>query len=311
MEPLHYHAGQREVQREANTEIAANRLADWVGPVIRYASLADLIVMAALDEEELRFAALSGPPPLVAAEERDGRIHLQFPGTLAATLPAGTLIGGIVLSAAEGRRSRFAGRLDWQGDAYATDCDIAFTNCRKYIAPTVGLGTSALAGPASRVPVALDDPQIERRVGQAVTAFLGTVDPDRVPDVSHRGGEPGFLTYAPSSRQLTWVEFVGDGMFKSAGNLRATGVFSLLVTDPATGDALELRARGTYQNLHRSERQRVHSLLQSHEAYPVQGRITAQVERAFILTALMHPRQSLPNALRRNSRSPVEVQAPD
>ena len=55
---LVYHAGQIEVQEEANTRPAAENLADWVGPVGQFASVADMFLLASADEAgDLRFAA--------------------------------------------------------------------------------------------------------------------------------------------------------------------------------------------------------------------------------------------------------------
>ena len=56
---LQYHAGQIEVQGEANTRPVAEQLAHWVGPVGEFASVADLFVLATSDREgDLRFASV-------------------------------------------------------------------------------------------------------------------------------------------------------------------------------------------------------------------------------------------------------------
>lgn len=312
MNPLRYHEGQRQVQREANTEPVADMLSEWVGPVIRYASLADLIVLASPGAgTSLAFTALSGQPPLVQAGSSGGTIRLSFPPAIARHIAPGTVTGGIVLNAIEARRSRFAGVLAEANGRLDIDCEIAFTNCRKYIAPTQRLGDSPLTGPAAREIIAIDDPRIEPIMANAITAFLGTIDPDGIPDVSHRGGEPGFLTWSPGARRLAWDEYSGDGMFKSAGNVRATGRIALLVPDLATGDALEIQAAGTYENLHTSPQRRVHSLQQFRERYPVQGRIEGTVESVALLSRLMHPRSLSDKVARLNCTSPVSEQSPN
>ena len=311
MHPLRYHEGQRQVQREANSEPAANSLAEWVGPVIRYAGLADLVVMATAGSgRTVTFTALSGQPPLVGAAYAGGSIRLRFPAGTARHIAPGTMVGGIVLFAVEARRSRFAGVLREADDGCEIDCAIAFTNCRKYIAPTRRAGDALVIGPASREPLSLDDPRIGPIIASAITAFLGTLEPDSVPDASHRGGEPGFLEYSPGTRRLAWNEYFGDGMFKSIGNLRAAGRFALLVPDLVTGDALEIQAAGSYENQYSSPQRRVHSLVQARERYPVQGRVESVVESVALLSQFMHPRLMTDATARLTCISPVSEQNP-
>ncbi|MBL8148142.1 MAG: pyridoxamine 5'-phosphate oxidase family protein [Anaerolineae bacterium] len=311
MHPLRYHEGQRQVQREANSEPAADMLAEWVGPVIRYAGLADVVVLATGGAgRTVTFTALSGQPPLVQASSIGGFIRLRFPAAIARHIAPGTLVGGMVLYPVEARRSRFAGVLTETDGSLVIDCAIAFTNCRKYIAPTRRAGEALIIGPASREPLSLNDPRIEPIMAGAITAFLGTLEPDGVPDASHRGGEPGFLDWSPGTRRLAWNEYFGDGMFKSIGNLRAAGRFALLVPDLATGDALEIQAAGTYQNLYASPQRRVHSLVQARERYPVQGHVEAVVESVALLSQFMHPRLMTDGLARLTCMSPVNEQNP-
>jgi hypothetical protein len=68
VKPLVYHAGQRAAQEEAGTVRVADKLADWTGPAVEFARGADLFVFALPDAGgALRFAVLSGEPPLVEA----------------------------------------------------------------------------------------------------------------------------------------------------------------------------------------------------------------------------------------------------
>ena len=50
--------------------------------------------------------------------------------------------------------------------------------------------------------------------------FLATIDPDGFPDVSYKGGMPGFVTVAGPST-LAFPSYDGNGMFKSLGNVLA------------------------------------------------------------------------------------------
>jgi hypothetical protein len=295
MRPVTFHVSQRAIQQEAKTTQLADRLSSWVGPVARYAQRADLILLARLDTGSgLQVTVLSGAAPLVAVQELEQDILLCFPQALAKHIAPETLIRGLVINPGEYARSRLYGRLKQADSALELRCQNAITNCRKYIYPSVSAGQSLHIGPSSRHLCRVDDPQVIRILARAVTTFLVTAQPDGSPDVSHRGGEPGFLEYDPVLRRIEWTEYFGDGLFMSAGNIRATGQFKLIVFDLETGDGLELDCvEGDYRNLRPSRTDRVESLLQNQKAFEVQGKIAGTVEAVYFLHHLCHPRQRI------------------
>lgn len=59
---------------------------------------------------------------------------------------------------------------------------------------------------------------------------------------------------------------MGDGIFKSAGNVRATGKFTLLVPDMESGDAVELVGAGKYTNTRPERRLRLDYAHSANEA---------------------------------------------
>lgn len=309
MAPLRYHAGQRSIQEEAKTTHVAEKLAHWVGPVAQFAHDADLILLAALDQAEtLRFSVLSGAPPLV--EVVDGPdVRLRFPAALSDRLPQGRC-GGLAISMALARRARLNGIMIVQRDTKELTASETFTLCRKYIAPSLSLGEAAKLGPESRRRIALDDPWLTDLVARAETSFLASISPDGGPDVAHRGGPSGFLTLNPATGVLSWPEYVGDGIFKSAGNVRATGKFTLLVPDWESGDGVELVGVGKYTNTGLERKLRLDPLVQHREPFPVQGFIEGQVSEASRLERLFHTRRRIEKALRITSRSTVNEQAP-
>ena len=243
--PLQYHAAQIEVQEEANTRPVAEKLAYWVGPVQEFAATADLIVLAAVDTgDQLRFSTICGRAPLV---EASGATELRFPDPGPAFVGDEVLAGGLAVNLAQRRRARINGLLRREGAECVLEPMEAFVNCRKYIAPSVALEQRLHVGPSDSSTIALDDPWLAGLLDGAETAFLASVAPDGQPDVSHRGGPPGFLSLDVANGCVSWPEFVGDGMFKSAGNVRGTSQASLLVLDLASGDAAELRGTATYR----------------------------------------------------------------
>jgi hypothetical protein len=306
MATLVYHAGQRAVQMEANTVALADHLASWVGPVAEFATQADLFLLAAPDAaRELHFTVLSGPEQLAS---------VAGPGTLALHFPEGAELepgryGGLAINLSLARRARLNGELRRTARGYKLEADETFTLCRKYMAPSVTLGEGVSVGPC-RVSEG-DATEAAALLANAETVFLASISPDGGPDVAHRGGPAGFIHFDPASGEIEWPEFLGDGVFKSAGNIRATGCFTLLVPDFDTGSGFELVCRdATYANTRTSRVRRLDPLVQHNEPFPDQGTIRAKVERVVRLTSVVHPRKRIEKALKVTSRSSVDEQAP-
>ena len=314
MHPLIYHDGQLTVQTEANTRHVADKLAGWVGPAGEYAADADVVLFAyrdpGADPDRLCYAAISGPPPLARAV---GPGALALAAAADDLLPGGldepVRVGGLVLALERAERARINGTLRRHGASAEFVAEEAFTLCRKYIAPSAAGSPDVVVGPASREPIALDDPWVGAVVEAADTTFLASVAPDGMPDVAHRGGPAGFVTLDAARASASWTEFVGDGVFKSAGNVRATGTASLLLLDLGTGDALELTGRAAYENTLTRFRPREEPLVRMRDDFPEQGRMVLAIDRAARLRRLTHPRQRIA-ASRVTSRDTEDEQAP-
>ncbi|MGD0611937.1 MAG: pyridoxamine 5'-phosphate oxidase family protein [Anaerolineales bacterium] len=311
MPPLKYHSGQLAIQTEAKTTLVAEQLAHWVGPVAEFAQGADMVLLAAADADStLHFTVLSGAPPLVEPLEELNGLRLRLPHELTGLSLSSTFYGGLVISLANARRARINGRLvqhDASTELVPTE---TFTLCKKYIAPTLALDEHPHVGPDSREPMALTDPRITNLLARAETSFFASLSPEGKPDVAHRGGPSGFLQFDAVAERLSWNEYVGDGVFKSAGNLRATNIMTMLVPDLETGDGIELIGHGDYKNLREDRKQRIDPLVQHREDFPVQGVITCEIDRALRLSGLLHPRRRLERAIKITSRSTVSAQAP-
>ena len=64
-------------------------------------------------------------------------------------------------------------------------------------------------------------------IGRASYFFLATTDADGFPDVSHKGGRPGFVQIV-DEQTLRFPDYDGNGMFRSLGNIVDTGKVALL-----------------------------------------------------------------------------------
>jgi hypothetical protein len=60
--------------------------------------------------------------------------------------------------------------------------------------------------------------------------FLATADADGQPDVSHKGGDPGFVRIT-GDNELAFPSYDGNGMFRSLGNMTVNPAVALLFID--------------------------------------------------------------------------------
>ncbi|HEU0074716.1 MAG TPA: pyridoxamine 5'-phosphate oxidase family protein [Dehalococcoidia bacterium] len=308
---LSYHAGQVEVQSEANSRPAAEMLAERTSGrserVLSFYAAADLVVLATADPAGLlRFTALSGDAPLVSPS--DAETLLLHDG--ANGLHDGSQVGAIAIDLRERRRARANGTIRIEGRLIYLRAAEELINCRKYIAPSVALEPGFRCGPAERQQIAVDDSRLREVMGHVETAFLASVSPSGRPDVSHKGGPTGFMHFDADSGVLTWPELIGNGMFKSAGNVRATGTVSILALDLDSGDAYELCGRGEYRTELRYAEPRDRGLWLAEQDFPTQGVMTVQVEEAALLKGMILPRRRVEAESKITACSPVEDQVP-
>jgi predicted pyridoxine 5'-phosphate oxidase superfamily flavin-nucleotide-binding protein len=69
-----------------------------------------------------------------------------------------------------------------------------------------------------------------KTIERASFFFLGTVDADGFPDVSYKGGAPGFVRVIDRST-LAFPSYDGNGMYRSMGNIADEGKLSMLFID--------------------------------------------------------------------------------
>ncbi|GIF97130.1 pyridoxamine 5'-phosphate oxidase family protein [Catellatospora citrea] len=186
---------------------------------------------------------LHGPPGFLHAEgERD---------VLAETVPAAgdplegvfttpNPIGALVLEPAGRRRMRVNGTGHEQGGRLVITADQVFANCPKHITRREVHGEVDSGSPA---PAAdrLSAEQL-RFVAAADTFFIASSAEGHGVDVSHRGGEPGFVL-AHDGMTLSWPEYRGNAMYMTLGNLHVQPRCGLTFVD-WTGARPALRLTG-------------------------------------------------------------------
>jgi len=244
-----FHAGELAVQRRAGTREEAERLSPMLEPaalrggIVAFLADRTFAVITARDADgRLWSSPLTGPAGfLEAASPTTLSIHARLQeGDPLHGLPAGQQAGLVVVEFATRRRVRINGTLSAaESGALAIDVEQAYGNCPQYIHQRVlAPAVSAQGIPADiRRGTGLSSADVEL-IGGADTFFLGTTNPERGSDTSHRGGSPGFVRV--DGNRLWWPDYPGNSLFNSFGNLAVDPEASLLFLDFDTGRTLQL-----------------------------------------------------------------------
>lgn len=197
-----------------------------------------------------------GHPWASILEGQPGFAHSPEPGLLQfRSLPAfddpaqlsdGSAIGLLGIELHTRRRNRINGHVRaMTTGGFAVTVDQSFGNCPQYI-QLRQFHSVPLADPSTRVAQhfsGLDD-AAKAMIAEADTFFVASyvdVDGERSVDVSHRGGQSGFVHV--EGNRLTIPDFAGNLHFNTLGNLLLNPRAGLLFIDFNTGDLLQLSGR--------------------------------------------------------------------
>ncbi|MFI9275740.1 pyridoxamine 5'-phosphate oxidase family protein [Kitasatospora sp. NPDC052896] len=257
-----FHPGELDVQRRAGVSADAARLEGMLaaahldGGAASFLAQRQFAAVTARDAEgRLWTSPLLGPAGFLRAHGSILEVHATFPAAdPLAAMPAGQQVGLIAIEFAIRRRFRVNGTGSGvSGHGLTIEADQGFGNCPSYIqrrtltrledsSPVVQGQADVAGGP--RGGSALTD-QARSLIRSADTFFLGTLDPGRGVDTSHKGGLPGFVRVEDD--ELWWPDYAGNNMFNSLGNITVNPEASMLFIDFATGGTLHLSGTAELQ----------------------------------------------------------------
>jgi ferredoxin-NADP reductase/predicted pyridoxine 5'-phosphate oxidase superfamily flavin-nucleotide-binding protein len=163
-----------------------------------------------------------------------------------AQLQEGAAIGLLGIELHTRRRNRLNGRVGAvTAGGFEVKVEQSFGNCPQYI-QLRQFRSVPLADPATRIAQHLNglDDAAKAMIAGADTFFVASyvdVDGQRSVDVSHRGGQAGFVQV--EGNRLTIPDFAGNLFFNTLGNLLINPRAGLLFIDFDSGDLLQLSGR--------------------------------------------------------------------
>jgi ferredoxin-NADP reductase/predicted pyridoxine 5'-phosphate oxidase superfamily flavin-nucleotide-binding protein len=249
-----WHAGEKQLQAHVGV---AERMEAFGRKVIRsempdqhrtfYQQL-PFMLYAAVDADGHPWASILEGQPGFAHSPEPGL--LQFRSLPAFDDPAqlsdGSAIGLLGIELHTRRRNRINGHVRAMStDGFAVTVDQSFGNCPQYI-QLRQFRSVPLADPSTRAAQHFSelDNAAKAMIAEADTFFVASyvdVDGERSVDVSHRGGQAGFVQV--EGNRLTIPDFAGNLHFNTLGNLLLNPRAGLLFIDFNTGDLLQLSGR--------------------------------------------------------------------
>jgi ferredoxin-NADP reductase/predicted pyridoxine 5'-phosphate oxidase superfamily flavin-nucleotide-binding protein len=206
------------------------------------------MLYGAVDADGNPWASILEGPPGFAHSPGPGllQLHSQPAADDPAQLTDGAAIGLLGIELHTRRRNRLNGRVGAvSADGFGVTVEQSYGNCPQYI-QLRQFRSVPLADPSTRIAQHLSelDEAAKIMIAGADTFFVASyvdVEGQRSVDVSHRGGQAGFVQV--EGNRLTIPDFAGNLFFNTLGNLLVNPLAGLLFIDFNSGDLLHLSGR--------------------------------------------------------------------
>jgi uncharacterized protein len=245
-----FHAGELSMQRQAGVETQACRIGQGIKATMPSAAQAFLqqqpmVLVGSIGTDGQVWASLlTGKTGfLMPIDERTLRVATTpvFGDPLRDNLHDQAEVGLLAIDLASRRRMRLNGQVEGLDDgSFAVRARQVYANCPKYIqARTLETIATAVRGPGRIRHSDRLSAEQQARVARSDTLFIASAHPEGGADVSHRGGNGGFVRVV-DARTLLMPDYAGNMMFQTLGNLQANPQAGLLLIDFASGATLQI-----------------------------------------------------------------------
>lgn len=203
-----------------------------------------LVAGAADDRGRLWASVLAGPAGFASPEDDRTIVVRAVPGApdpLHGLFERERDVGLLAVEPHTRRRMRVNGTAVQAGETLVVWTEQVYSNCPKYIQTREPTAEPGGAPAGLGTGTALTD-RHQAWIGAADTFFISTGVEGLGADVSHRGGNPGFVKVTgPGS--LVFPDYVGNSMYTTLGNLELNPAAGLLFVDWERGETLHLTGR--------------------------------------------------------------------
>lgn len=248
-----FHEGELLVQQRAgemakgeqNGRIIANSIIEGAFKFIERQSM---VILGSVDEQNVWASVLLGDPGFIRVVDSQTvefdleRAFIDCSDRLWKNILRENRIGMLVIELATRRRLRINGAIaKTTSDKLRLQVAESYPNCPKYIQRRhLSLNVNANFQKAYKTQFGqILTTEQEHLISSADTFFIASFHASRGVDVSHRGGNPGFIQVRDRTL-LRIPDYIGNGMFNTLGNLTINPRAGLLFIDFQRSRTLQL-----------------------------------------------------------------------
>ncbi|MGA6971589.1 MAG: pyridoxamine 5'-phosphate oxidase family protein [Candidatus Binatus sp.] len=247
---MRFHSGEIAVQERAGVrdiaEDVGEGIIDHIPPgAVQFLELRQMAVLGTVDSRGRVWASVvtGNPGVLEVIDEHTLKIAAAKSSSdpLFQNLAAEGHLALFVPDFVKTQRIRVNGRGVIRNGAIYLTAEEVYGNCRRYLQERIFLGSrepSDKDSAGATLSSELSASQQEQ-ISRADTFFIATDHPERGADVSHKGGNRGFV-HVLDPRHITFPDYNGNSMFNTLGNLSVNAHAGLLFIDFDSGRTLQL-----------------------------------------------------------------------
>lgn len=248
-----YHSGEREAQRLAGEQDIADAREGMVRPTIprqvfEWLREQTLLAIATTDSAgHLWATVIPGKPGFLQPDPNGTHLWIErtMPPAVLANLKNSGNIGLLAIDLNSRQRMRINGTATALPAGLHVSVQEAFFNCPKYITRRTALPSAITSETGERDGSQLLAEHL-RLLSETDVLFLATTHPERGLDVSHRGGDPGFVQLLPDGR-IRLPDYTGNSLFNSLGNILIDPRIAIAIPNLRTGTILEITGTATIE----------------------------------------------------------------
>ncbi len=250
-----FHSGEIVVQKRVGEDMIAQSngqlLRDEIpGGALKFIDNQPMVIVSSMDKDENIWASIFlGKAGFVKAPD-EKNVVVSVPSLISGNsdifwenIISHSKVGMLFIELSRRRRLRVNGTVQRDNDTLHLHVDQAYPNCPKYIQRRemdVSLNTK-IDNNLKKTGAALNA-GLKELITNSDMFFVGSANGDNDMDVSHRGGNPGFVQIIDDTT-LKIPDYQGNSMFNTLGNFTVNPNAGLLFLDFRSGKTLQLTGK--------------------------------------------------------------------
>ncbi|MCZ6554743.1 MAG: pyridoxamine 5'-phosphate oxidase family protein [Candidatus Dadabacteria bacterium] len=244
-----FHSGEIAVQTRAGVRDIAQRVSRVISSTLPhnvqyFLEIQSMVIIGSIDgNNHVQASVLTGNPGFIQAlDERTIRIDaMTFDGDpLIANLKKRNEIGILAIDLETRHRLKVKGEAQIKSGIIYVTVKRAYAQCPKYIQAREAVSIPSEYHAKGNIQHSENlSNDLQKFIATSDTFFISTYHEDSGVDVSHRGGNPGFVKVL-NQNKIVFPDYSGNSMFNTLGNISVNPGASLLFIDFQNGSTIQL-----------------------------------------------------------------------